>query len=108
MSKKEFTDTTEKLAKAFSIILDAWLGVNMPELVEKNKTVKRGICASHDFCDSNMAMDAAFRIVIGRSIPFAPDEDPDGSIEAQISMDMIMVNVAWNKAKRHGFYYTGG
>ncbi len=51
-------DPTE-LAQAFSRVLRQWLTAEqMREVVARNRAEQygKGICASHDFCDANMAM----------------------------------------------------
>lgn len=45
------------------------------------------ICHSHDFCDANMAMIAAFETLMGRA--------PDAGFEC----DAEMINAAWAAAK---------
>lgn len=50
-----------------------------------------GACATHDYCDANMVMDAAFHAVLRRE----PSVESDG--------DMDLWNSAWNLAKADGF-----
>lgn len=47
-----------------------------------------GCCASHDYCDANVAMNEAFRDIFGRSF----DEE-----------DLSLVNAAWGRARRAGY-----
>lgn len=49
------------------------------------------ICHSHDFCDANMTMDAAFTKTVGREIDLQSDDD------------MALWNDAWTLAKANGF-----
>lgn len=92
-------DAILSLAKTFSIILTAMLDGHMPEVLRRNETMPDGGCASHDFCDANMAMDAAFKIVLGRSAW-------SNGVESPLSdNDLTWWNMAWNMAKTFNFYY---
>lgn len=55
------------VARAFCEILLKWIGRDKLALViARNQTPDYdGACASHDFCDANEAMDAAFKMVAG-------------------------------------------
>jgi len=52
------------------------------------------VCHSHDFCDANEIMDAAFIAVLGRSS--LPDDIDAGMSDA----DIAMWNAAWNTARK--------
>lgn len=54
---------------------------------ETNRGAEPGICASHDFCDANMPMDEAFKVVAGHEV--------DGDNDA----DTSLWNGAWTRAK---------
>ncbi len=54
-----------------------------------------GACASHDVCDANMVMDAAFTAATGRA--FYPDDEEGGPTAA----DTALWNRAWAIAKAH-------
>lgn len=85
-------DTTTELAKDFSRRLIEEIGRDkVAEANERNKTYDDGACASHDFCDANMVMDAAFTAVVGRET---------GDSEA----DMKMWAAAWDMAVDNGFW----
>ncbi len=81
----------QSLAEEFSHILETWVGtINLAKIVEVNKGYTDSkICASHDFCDSNMAMNEAFEETYGREF-----EDGDEGIW----------NEAWDLAKLNNFY----
>lgn len=51
----------EKLAEAFADVLLEWLEREQFEQMKRDNTERGepGVCASHDYCDANMAMDAA-------------------------------------------------
>lgn len=101
----DLTAKIEKLAKAFSKVLYQWIPEDMPLVIERNKTdeyKKSGLCASHDFCDSNMAMDEAFTEVIGRGFIFYNDSKPE--TEEQNEKDTATINAAWTLAKKNDFY----
>ena len=87
--------STELLAKAFALRLVDEIGRDkVAETNERNKTYSDSACASHDFCDANMVMDAAFTAVMGR--------EQDGS-----DPDMKLWATAWDMAIDHGFWLHG-
>lgn len=51
------------VARKFAAVLEAWLSPqDFAELRRRNAAeTDANICHSHDFCDANMAMDAALR-----------------------------------------------
>jgi hypothetical protein len=73
------------IALRFVEVLQAWLSPQeWTEMRERNaKQTNTGICHSHDFCDSNMAMAEAFESVTGR--------EPDTGSDA----DTALWNAAW-------------
>lgn len=96
------TDTTEltgRLASAFACVLREWATDSEWETMrEVNRDYAQsefydGCCASHDFCDANMAMDAAFVRVLGR--PAALECNEDGTEHP----DFALWDAAWNIAK---------
>lgn len=84
---------TARLAKEFSAQLLRAIGPdNLQQVVERNRSSEYdNACASHDFCDANMVMHAAFCEVLGR--------DPD----LESTKDTDLWNHAWDLAKRVGF-----
>lgn len=85
------------LAEAFSFQIREWLSPE--ELTEANRlnaTADASTCHSHDFCDANMAMDAAYRKTVGRD--FLPQGDAEPS-----EADTALWNAAWDIAKRNKF-----
>lgn len=86
--------TVTALAKAFADTLKQWLSdEEFSEMIRLNKTADYAgnACASHDFCDANMAMDSAFVEVLGRS----PISDDSGMSQS----DCDIWNAAWRKAR---------
>ena len=83
-----------ELARSFADILGEWLTPEQfAEMRLRNvQYVNDNICASHDYCDANMAMIEAFNRVLGREPAswFANDSDAD----------MRLMDEAWNIAKR--------
>lgn len=91
------------LAKKFSKVLKKWLGKKkMAIVVSRNKEANDSCCASHDFCDANMAMDEAFTKVMGRTFDFNFEETTEGGM--QNSKDTDLMNAAWSMAKSNDFY----
>lgn len=92
------TDATiEALAAAFRDVLAEWLTPAEFETMRATNAANAaagivGICASHDYCDANVAMEVAFERIIGRE-SIMPDEGPQGP-EDQRAWD-----AAWNMAR---------
>ncbi|MCK1671087.1 hypothetical protein [Bradyrhizobium sp. 150] len=84
------------IAEAFAEVLRQWLTREEMEAVRSRNASQSnpGICHSHDFCDANMAMDAAFR---GLSIPTCLDLDDDTKEHEEACR---LWNDAWDVAKR--------
>ena len=89
--------TAGALAEQFSRVLRLWLNQEeMYQVVMRNRRVDEGICHSHDFCDSNMAMHEAFVNLYGR--------EPDiGGATVQSRGEILMWNTAWQLAKEREF-----
>ena len=94
------TQQIERVAKRFAAILGQWL--TMEELsiaVYRNEhKYAKDICASHDFCDANMAMEQAFLDLDITS----PIDFPSDSTERIAAFDLW--NAAWDMAKENNFY----
>jgi hypothetical protein len=83
----------ERVARAFADNLRRELGAaRMATVIAANKTVAPGVCASHDYCDANMPMAAAFETVMGR--------EPDASADA----DATLWSRAWDMAREAEFW----
>lgn len=82
------------LAVEFSFILREWLTEEeMKEVIRKNATVEYlDSCASHDYCDANMAMSEAFTNVIIKAFDLQDDE----AVE--------LFNAGWTVAQLHNFF----
>jgi hypothetical protein len=96
------SDKVLKLATAFSHVLHEWIGDRMAEVVKLNGAeTMEGVCHSHDFCDANMAMDAAFE----RAFGYSPldDEQRDEADGGMSVANMELWNAAWDLAKDKGF-----
>ena len=102
------TITQERIADAFADVLRDWLTADQwAEMQARNVVYSDGVCASHDFCDANMAMAEAFETVTGREPAFGYDTLADGSpvdpaAAIQADADCDTWNAAWAIAKpRH-------
>lgn len=85
-------DFTQCLADAFSQIIRDWLKhEEMAQVLIRNSVNPPNVCATHDFCDANMAMTEAFANVAGRNPNLATESD---------AADW---NAAWVRAKNAGF-----
>lgn len=82
-----------ELAHEFSRVLREWLTDDeMAQVIERNAEVDDpAICASHDFCDANMAMYEAFERVMGHPI------------DTRKKADLAVWDKAWNMAKASDF-----
>lgn len=92
-----------RLADALAEVLREWLSpTEWQEMRARNDTPEYAdCCASHDFCDANMAMDEAFRRALGRP----PDvyDRPDGAE----GPDVALWNAAWADAGRRHLKEVG-
>lgn len=87
------------LAIQFSKVLRRWLSsVQMKVVTETNKARNDNTCATHDYCDSNMAMDEAWNTLFPREMFADGDENPD-----QHAADCEQVNRSWDIAKSDEF-----
>ena len=93
---KPDTADQAKLAAVFAEVLHEWLTpAQMREVVARNEHYGNA-CASHDFCDANMAMDEAFTKTQGRELEM-------GEGTRQSRADVALWNGAWAIAKRMNF-----
>jgi hypothetical protein len=94
------TDPAKRLAVLFGVEIRQYLTPS--ELAEANKRnaaeTDTLICHTHDFCDANMAMDAAFERVYAKSV----SDYPDGSDEQQAAFKVW--NAAWGLAATNKFW----
>jgi len=100
MGHKPDTAEQAKVALKFAEVLHEWLTPEqMRMVVARNEGQDHDdpCCASHDFCDANMAMDEAFTKAMGREIK--ADDIHGGYVEA----DCDLWNGAWAIAKRMNF-----
>ena len=81
------------IAEAFAEVMRQWLTPDeFAEMKRRNVHYDSLVCASHDFCDANMAMAEAFQGVTSREI------DGENAADAALWSD------AWGLAKR--LYFT--
>ncbi len=100
--------TQERIAGAFAAVLRDWLSADQwAEMQARNVDYSDGVCASHDFCDANVAMAEAFETVTGREPSVGYDTLADGSpvdpaAAIQADADCALWSAAWAIAKpRH-------
>lgn len=85
----------DKLAHVFADLLKEQLTREQIDAINRrNASLEYGtnVCASHDFCDANMVMDAAFSRLFGRQIRMHEDDD------------LAAWNIAWSIAKDNAFF----
>ena len=86
----------ELLAREFAHVLDDWLTPEQMRTVVGHAALGTKTCASHDFCDANMAMLEAYLTL----------EECDELEEVPDLTDVTdLFNAAWSYAKRHLFFY---
>ena len=87
------------IAEAFAEVMRQWLTPAEFEEMRRLNAIHASdlICASHDFCDANMAMDAAFT-GLGINTCLAYEHDSPEHEEA-----CKLWNEAWSLAKRRYF-----
>lgn len=98
----ELRVTPEALALEFARVLREWLTrMQMTTIIRRNRTAdyKGHTCASHDFCDANMAMAQAFEQLLGAASGTLDitGETPEGELQ------LLTWNAAWNIAKNSEF-----
>ena len=88
---------TKELAEAFAAVLNRWLTpTQFAQMQMANAQNANTLnCASHDYCDANMAMESAFITVLKRHPSVASEED------------QALWNSAWERARRK-FLTAGG
>jgi hypothetical protein len=94
------TNDTLRLAHAFGDRVQAEFTPKQFRLIcdlNKGKYADLGVCATHDFCDANMLMLAAFEEVFKRN----PLDGPGGHMT---QADTDLWNDAWTIAKETEFY----
>jgi hypothetical protein len=106
ISRPEHKDpTVEAMASEFSAVLFDWVsgpqfearhGPNLFDEIRRRNSREPSsrICHSHDFCDANMAMSAAFEHVLGREPNIHDGNGPD---------DSALWNAVWSLAWHRGF-----
>lgn len=100
-AKLEAAKLPHTIAAHFSRVLREWLtSLEMSKVITRNRRERiKGVCHTHDFCDANMAMDEAFKRVLGRGM-YLIDE---GATDEQKEADTDLWNAAWNIAKQAQF-----
>jgi hypothetical protein len=89
----------EDIADRFAAILKRWLTADeFAEMKRLNATADyaEGSCASHDFCDANVAMSEAFTSITGREV------------NADSGTDTDLWSEAWEIARRKHIGHSVG
>lgn len=103
VSPQTFTHTqARELAAEFIAQLHQWLtDKQLDECRQKIQTEAYSeACPTHDYCDANIAMDLAFRRIIGREMQIGFENEKE---EAQAEADMQMINTAWDFARKNKY-----
>ena len=96
---------TLMLAQSFASTLRRWLAPEQMRAVVARNTLASysTACASHDFCDANMAMLEAFGAAFTREPLFLAAPSSDDASNAASEADTQLWNAAWNLARAAGF-----
>ena len=93
--------TTSIVADVFRQILQGWLTPEELAAVDaENERRGDNTCASHDYCDPNMAMMEAMQRF---DLPWPTDEDGEIRDEEYNEAHCALWNEAWGLAKARGF-----
>lgn len=106
MTNRPKTSQIHGLAIAFARVLRTWLTAEqMATVVETNRLRADGdlTCASHDFCDANMAMLEAYKKLFQEFPAFPSDVESGDATETDEANDTALMNAAWSQAKRLEF-----
>lgn len=99
-AREQAKELPGKVAVAFSRVLHEWLTpLQMAKVITRNAAANDSSCATHDFCDANMAMDEAFKRVLGRGCLLIEESASDEDKQA----DTDLWNEAWTIAKEAKF-----
>src|SRR5690606_5736315 len=93
----------KKLAHRFALILNEWIGDHLEEVNRINAERNDNTCATHDYCDANMAMQAAFIQVFQREPVLSVEDDDPAWMQKQANIDSGLTNQAWELAIAAGF-----
>jgi hypothetical protein len=95
--------TIPLLAKEFSRILqECFMPALLKQAIARNETAEyKRACATHDFCNANLAMDEAFENLGWKGISDFETDSP----EQVAAMDLW--NKAWDYAKANKFFVIG-
>ena len=97
-----------RLAAVFTYQLACQIEGDMAEVVRRNAEARTDLaCSSHDFCDTNMVMAAAFEDVVGRKSWMPADVQEGRCTEAEQEADFVLWNRAWKIAKNEYFLAYG-
>lgn len=87
------------LAGIFADVVWEWTTPDQwAEMLRRNRTAPAGVCASHDFMDANMAMEAAFKRAFGREPVTNFETEEDAKADKPLP-DLDLWNKAWDHAK---------
>ena len=98
-------DLTHRLADEYSRIIRDWLRPQeLAEVLRRNKNLEPGACATHDFCDANVAMEDAFTIVLNHD--FNPASI--GDVTLWSSCRKLGMGAAWKRGRESNLSHDKG
>jgi hypothetical protein len=94
-----------RLAAAFCAEIRATLTPDeLDTAVKRNRTIRAGCCASHDFCDANVCMIDAWQKAFGFEWHSVEDGDENDPVHmARIDAETELCNEAWDAARESEF-----
>jgi len=98
--------TTIRLAKAFgAIVRESFSRRDFRQILDRNRReTNPGVCHTHDFCDANMLMEAAFIETMGREPLLPCDSDGTAETEARQEAECVLWSDAWAIAGAAEFF----
>ena len=102
LKKRPLTEVSVRdVSDAFTKVIQEWLSpAELKQVCKLNRSPDYHpcCCATHDFCDSNMAMFEAFKRLTGSNPPVTCERHTDMTELAD-----LLWNYAWNMSKEKGF-----
>ena len=104
---KTILPTPEQLASKFSKFLLSEIGQEKLHIViSRNRGRRNRVCHSHDFCDANMVMDAAFKELAGISATDTAGGSDQRKSDSCMSDECLdLWTAAWLLAKQREFRF---
>ena len=91
------TQTQTDIARTFVRLLGEGMSQGEWQEIQRRNALEPNHCSSHDFCDANSAMEAAFNLVLKREPYFLMDDG--AATQEMVEADMGLWKRAWDEAR---------